>query len=101
MNHWWLNLAQSLQERLVLPTYPDIERVRSWIYRYTASRKIQLSEQQQYAVEMAAYSRITILTGGPCTGKTFCTRTIVELWKAMGKSIAPRCTNRTRCPKIE
>lgn len=37
---------------------------------------------------MAASSRVTILTGGPGTGKTFCTRTIVALWKAMGKSIA-------------
>ncbi|MFL9458285.1 AAA family ATPase [Tolypothrix bouteillei VB521301_2] len=37
---------------------------------------------------MAAYSKVTILTGGPGCGKTFCTRTIVELWKAMGKSIA-------------
>jgi len=33
-------------------------------------------------------SKILILTGGPRTGKTFCTRTIVTLWKAMGKSIA-------------
>ncbi len=29
-----------------------------------------------------------LLTGGPGTGKTFVTHTIVELWKAMGKSIA-------------
>jgi ABC-type uncharacterized transport system fused permease/ATPase subunit len=29
-----------------------------------------------------------ILTGGPGCGKTFCTRTIVALWKAMGKKIA-------------
>ncbi|MDF5733597.1 MAG: ATP-dependent RecD-like DNA helicase, partial [Rhizonema sp. PD38] len=82
------NLAQSLQQRLIQPTNPDMERVRSWIYRYTTSRNIELSEQQQLAVEIAAYSQITILTGGPGTGKTFCVRTIVELWKAMGKSIA-------------
>ena len=29
-----------------------------------------------------------ILTGGPGTGKTFTVRTIVTLWKAMGKKIA-------------
>ena len=29
-----------------------------------------------------------VLTGGPGCGKTFTTRTIVALWKAMGKSIA-------------
>ncbi|MDF5713715.1 MAG: ATP-dependent RecD-like DNA helicase [Rhizonema sp. NSF051] len=86
--HTELNLAQLLKQRLIQLTNPDMERVRSWIYRYTASRNIELSEQQQLAVEMAAYSQITILTGGPGTGKTFCVRTIVELWKAMGKSIA-------------
>ncbi|MDZ4878995.1 MAG: ATP-dependent RecD-like DNA helicase [Chroococcidiopsis cubana SAG 39.79] len=36
---------------------------------------------------MAASQRVLILTGGPGTGKTFCTRTIVALWKAMGKFI--------------
>ncbi len=82
------NLAQSLQQRLIEPTNPDIDRVRSWIDRYTASRNIELSQQQQLAVEMAAYSRLTILTGGPGTGKSFTVGTIVALWKAMGKSIA-------------
>ncbi|MCC5642998.1 hypothetical protein LC607_08615 [Nostoc sp. CHAB 5824] len=32
--------------------------VRAWIERFTASYKIQLSPQQQSAVEMAVYSRI-------------------------------------------
>jgi exodeoxyribonuclease V alpha subunit len=82
------NLARLLKERLILPIDPDIKRVRAWCDRFTKSRNIQLSQQQQQAVEMAAYSRVTILTGGPGCGKTFCVRTIVELWKAMGKSIA-------------
>lgn len=37
---------------------------------------------------MAASQRVLILTGGPGTGKTFSTKTIVALWKAMGKTIA-------------
>ncbi len=40
------------------------------------------------AVETAASQKVMILTGGPGTGKTFVTRTIVSLWKAMGKKIA-------------
>ncbi|QKQ75200.1 ATP-dependent RecD-like DNA helicase [Nostoc sp. TCL240-02] len=86
--HTEQNLAQLIRQRLENSVGTDIERVRDWIERFTASRKIQLSEQQRQAVETAAYSKIMILTGGPGVGKTFTTHTIVSLWKAMGKSIA-------------
>ncbi|MHC5763045.1 SF1B family DNA helicase RecD2 [Nostoc sp.] len=86
--HTEQNLAQLIRQRLENPVGTDIERVRDWIERFTASRKIQLSEQQRQAVETAAYAKIMILTGGPGVGKTFTTHTIVSLWKAMGKSIA-------------
>ena len=81
-------LATIIQHRLNHAVNPDMPRVQNWIARFTSSRKIQLSPQQQQAVETAAYSKFMILSGGPGCGKTFCTRTIVELWKAMGKSIA-------------
>ncbi|HYW19085.1 MAG TPA: ATP-dependent RecD-like DNA helicase [Nodularia sp. (in: cyanobacteria)] len=86
--HTEQNLAQLIRQRLEKPVDTDIPRVRAWIERFTISRQIQLSEQQRLAVETAAYSKITILTGGPGVGKTFTTHTIVSLWKAMGKSIA-------------
>jgi exodeoxyribonuclease V alpha subunit len=81
-----------LSERLALllsePLSVDLPRVQRWIDRFTETTGLQLSTQQRQAVEMAATHRILVLTGGPGTGKTFCTRTIVALWKAMGKSIA-------------
>ena len=86
--HTEQNLAQLISGRLSQPITQDIPRVRAWIERFTASHKIQLSPQQQSAVEMAAYFKVMILTGGPGVGKTFTTHTIVSLWKAMGKSIA-------------
>jgi exodeoxyribonuclease V alpha subunit len=82
------NLALLIGQRLIRSVNSDIPRVRTWLERFTESRKVELAPQQQEAVEMAAYSRVMVLTGGPGTGKTFVTRTIVELWKAMGKSIA-------------
>jgi exodeoxyribonuclease V alpha subunit len=81
------NLAQLLRQQLARKVEVDLPRVRSWIEKFTQSRGIALSPQQQQAVEMAASSRVMVLTGGPGTGKTFCTRTIVALWKAMGKKI--------------
>ena len=81
------NLAQLLRQHLSRPVEADLSRIRHWIERFTQSRGIVLSPQQQEAVEMAATSRVMVLTGGPGTGKTFCTHTIVALWKAMGKEI--------------
>ncbi|WP_250121656.1 ATP-dependent RecD-like DNA helicase [Chroococcidiopsis sp. CCMEE 29] len=82
------NIAARLHQLLAHPVTVDLPRVRNWIERFTQAKGIELSPQQQQAVEMAASQRVLILTGGPGTGKTFCTRTIVALWKAMGKSIA-------------
>ena len=82
------HLAKLLQQKLENSLDVDTERVKSWISRFTASRKIELSPQQYVAVEMAAREKVMILTGGPGTGKTFTIRTIVSLWQAMGKKIA-------------
>ncbi|AKG21317.1 SF1B family DNA helicase RecD2 [Calothrix sp. 336/3] len=82
------NLALLIGQHLKNPIEPDINRVRTWLTKFTESRNVELSPQQQEAVEMAAYSKVAVLTGGPGTGKTFSVRTIVQLWKAMGKSIA-------------
>jgi exodeoxyribonuclease V alpha subunit len=64
-----------------------LPRVQRWIDMYTEKRGIILSPEQRHAVELVASSRLLILTGGPGCGKTFTTRTIVDLWRAMGKSI--------------
>lgn len=82
-----VNLAQLIKKHLVNSLEVDITRVKNWIARFTASRKIELSPQQYQAVLQSAESRIMILTGGPGCGKTFTTHTIVALWKAMGKKI--------------
>ncbi len=81
-------LAERLLYLLSEPVTIDLERVQRWIDRFTEKTGLQLSSQQRQAVEMAAQHRVMVLTGGPGTGKTFCTRTIVALWKAMGKAIA-------------
>ena len=82
------NLATKVETLLAAPLDVDMARVRQWIARFIETTGMPLSEQQQQAVEIAVSQRLCILTGGPGTGKTFTTRTIVALWKAMGKSIA-------------
>lgn len=81
-------LAERLQRLMQQPLTVDLLRVQQWIERFMAQTGLSLSDQQQQAVETAAGQRVLILTGGPGTGKTFTTRTIVALWKAMGHDIA-------------
>jgi exodeoxyribonuclease V alpha subunit len=81
-------LAERSQQLLNQPLTVDLPRVQRWIDRFAEKTGLQLSDQQRHAVEMAATQRVLILTGGPGCGKTFTTRTIVALWRAMGKAIA-------------
>jgi exodeoxyribonuclease V alpha subunit len=80
-------LAHRLAAFARLPIEVDLPRVQRWIEGYTQKKEVKLSDEQRRAVELASSSRLLILTGGPGCGKTFTTRTIVALWKAMGKSI--------------
>ncbi len=81
-------LAERVQQLLKQPLEVDAARVQRWLDRFVETTGTPLSEQQRHAVAMAASERVLILTGGPGCGKTFTTRTIVALWKAMGQSIA-------------
>ena len=85
--HTEVALATRLSTFARTPVNVDVARVQRWIDGYTQKKGITLSEEQRQAVELAASSRLLVLTGGPGCGKTFTTRTIVALWRAMGKSI--------------
>jgi exodeoxyribonuclease V alpha subunit len=80
-------LASRLAAFAKAPVAVDLPRVQRWTLRYTEKRDITLSGKQRQAVELAACSRLLVLTGGPGCGKTFTTKTVVDLWRAMGKSI--------------
>jgi exodeoxyribonuclease V alpha subunit len=47
----------------------------------------QLVSSQQQAVRMALTERVSVLTGGPGTGKTTITRAIIQLLQAKGHSV--------------
>lgn len=52
---------------------------------------VRLSAEQQYAVELASCAPLSVLTGGPGTGKTLTTRSIVERWVSQGKRVVLAC----------
>lgn len=104
--HTEVALARRLAAFASAPVEVDLSRVGIWIDRFTEKRGITLSAEQRRAVELAASSRLLVLTGGPGCGKTFTTRSIVALWRAMRKSIllaaptgraAQRLAEMTKC----
>lgn len=55
------------------------------VFAHLAERRdVNLTERQQTAVQMALTAKVSILTGGPGTGKTTTLRTVIALLQARG-----------------
>ncbi|NTU82174.1 MAG: ATP-dependent RecD-like DNA helicase [Chloroflexales bacterium] len=60
----------------------------SQVFAHLAEKRaITLADRQQDAVRMALTEKVSILTGGPGTGKTMSLRTVVTLAQARGYSV--------------
>lgn len=71
------------------PHADDIQlRINNWLDRYSEQTNTKLSESQLNAVKTAAVSKIFILTGGPGVGKTTTANAIIQLLRAMGRSVS-------------
>ncbi len=82
-----LSAARDIQGLLAISVNVDSERIRTWVVRYCQKHDITLSDEQQAAVCGIAAVPFSILTGGPGTGKTTCTKVLVQLLKAMKKHV--------------
>ncbi len=68
---------------LIAPFYRRANWVRVFAH-LTARHNISLTTRQQAAVQMALTSTVSLLTGGPGTGKTTTLRTVITLLQARG-----------------
>jgi exodeoxyribonuclease V alpha subunit len=62
----------------------DWQRAFTWL---DTQITIQLTEQQKEAVRMALTNKVSVLTGGPGTGKSTITGSIIRLLKARGHTV--------------
>ncbi len=77
-------LQASARDRLAV--FRDVKWDKA--FEWLAERNpIKLADQQQAAVRMALTEKVSILTGGPGTGKTTITRSIIHLLLAKRRSV--------------
>jgi exodeoxyribonuclease V alpha subunit len=77
-----------------------VNRVQRWMNRFVAHTGLELSPGAAAGGHPGGqWRRLLILTGGPgCGRKTFTTRTMVALWRAMGKTVRPGLPHRSGHP---
>lgn len=82
-------IASRLSKQLQYPIAKPIADVSELLAKREAALGITLEQAQREAVEVALRSQVSIITGGPGTGKTTITRVILESFQAAGlRSIA-------------
>lgn len=65
--------------------FPDAERVRRLVEEAANQSDIELSEEQKNAVLLAVDSYVSVITGGPGTGKTTIIRVLIELFGSLDR----------------
>ncbi|MBN2002985.1 MAG: ATP-dependent RecD-like DNA helicase [Anaerolineae bacterium] len=77
-------LMAASQDRLAEFQRMDWDAAFAWLAEHNPLR---LADQQQAAVRMALTARVAILTGGPGTGKTTVTRSILQLLQVKHRTV--------------
>ena len=81
-------LAEGVKALVGNPITPDTNYVEKWMRQFMKSSGLPLSEEQQYAIKVAATERIAVLVGGPGCGKTHSAKAIIAFWESQGKTVA-------------
>jgi exodeoxyribonuclease V alpha subunit len=77
-------LLSSPQDRLKLFQTLAWEKAFAWLEE---RRPLRLVEEQRSAIQMALTERVSILTGGPGTGKSTITGSLIDLLRAKGRTV--------------
>ncbi len=65
----------------------DWQKAFDWLEKKTANNKIHYSEEQKNAIIKCLTNKVTVLTGGPGTGKSTITEGLVKLVRAKRKKV--------------
>lgn len=65
----------------------QVANIERELKRLEETTKIELSEKQKEAVKLVNDNNVTIITGGPGTGKTTIIKTIIDIYEEKGKKV--------------
>ncbi len=86
------DISRSLRERIKNRFHADAFSIpegdiRRWLIKYSKETEWNPSEQQLQVLFAMAQSRITLLTGGPGTGKTTALKSVVDMLYSFGATL--------------
>ena len=64
-----------------------VKNINSELKRIEKHSKIELSDKQKEAIELINENNVTIVTGGPGTGKTTIIKSIIDIYEENGKKV--------------
>ncbi len=67
---------------------PKSDEAAELVRNFEAFADLELNDDQRAAVEATTHQALTVVTGGPGTGKTTITQAIVWMWQRGGKRVA-------------
>ncbi|MDP4133705.1 MAG: ATP-dependent RecD-like DNA helicase [Bacillota bacterium] len=82
------SIADKLLSLRKVPSEKEKESLNKCIKDSEEKSGIQLSEEQKSAVKQAVFGGVTVITGGPGTGKTTIIRTIIDCLSSLDKKFS-------------
>ena len=64
-----------------------IKNIGTYLKKLEANSNIELSEKQKEAIELVNENNVTIITGGPGTGKTTIIKSIIDIYEQKGNKV--------------
>ena len=64
-----------------------IKNIETYLKKLEANSNIELSEKQKEAISLVNENNVTIITGGPGTGKTTIIKSIIDIYKQKGNKV--------------
>ena len=64
-----------------------LKDIKKELKKIEKNSEIELSEKQKQAIELINQNNVTIITGGPGTGKTTIIKSIIEIYEGNGKKV--------------